>query len=160
MGDMDRLAVSAGAQDVGGPPGVHTIRVHGFLSFPVVQDVIRRLDRAVASDATMQAIVIDTLEIDGFEPGIPARLVQWLGNNTEQVRVAVLATLSPVLTATVRAAELLLRNTSLAVAPTRAEAQYAAQHLLNTRPRVSTGTRQRSTTGETLTRKASGSSNE
>lgn len=155
---MGRVAERAGAQDVGGPSRVHTIRIQGFLSYAVMTDVIRRLDAAVANDETVQAVVVDALEIDGFEPGIPARLVQWLGNNTAQVRVAVLSTLSPVLTATARAAELLLPETALAVAPTRAEAQHAAQHLLNTRPRVSTGTRQRAATGETTTRKASGSS--
>ena len=157
MGDADRIIVRAGAQDLGGPAGIHTIRLYGFLSFPVFQDLIRRLDYALSTDATVQAVVIDGLEIDGFEPGIPARLVQWLGNNSAQVRVAVLATLSPVLTATVRAAELLLRETALGVAPTRGEAQYVAQHLLSTRVRATTGTRPRSTTGERPTRKASGS---
>jgi hypothetical protein len=141
MGDVDRAAARAGAHDVAGPPCTVTVRVQGFVDHPVIVTALRRFDAAIQRDPTVQAVVLDVLDIEGFEPGVPARLIQWLAQNAGQVRAAALVTMSPVLLATVRASELLLPNSTFTAAPTRAEAQSAARDALEGRTRTSTGVR-------------------
>ncbi len=139
MGDADKRAPRAGAQDLDGPQRTHGVRLYGFVSLPVIQDAMRRFDAAIERDATIEAVVLDALDIDGFEPGIPARFVQWLAQNAGQVRAAVLVTLSPVLVATVRASELLLPHTEISAAQTRSAALAIAVQGVASRQRVSTG---------------------
>ena len=135
MGDTERLVARAGVQDLTGPRTVHTVRAFGYLAQSGAADIVRRFDAALANDPSIQAIVLDVLDLDGFEPGVPARLIQWFGRNVAMVRVGVLATLSPVLTATVRAAGILQPNSRFGVAGTRAEAQQFALQLIESRVR-------------------------
>ncbi len=148
MGDVRILSgVRSGTADVQGPAQVHTVAVRGFVTFNVASDLLRRFDAAIALDPSIRAVVIDMETIEGFEPGIPARIIQWLGANASQITAAVLVTLSPVLTATVRAAALILPNTNVGSATTRMEGQSTAVHLIaQSRPRAQTGTRRSATT--------------
>lgn len=157
MGATVRRAARVGAQDIEGPEHTHGVKLSGFVDSLVIRDAMRRFDLAIERDGTIEGLVLDALEIEGFEPGVPARFVLWLGRYTGQIRAGVLATLSPVLIATVRASELLLPQIAISAAPTRSSAYASLQQALGTRRRVSTGIQQtRPTPVEIARRKVSG----
>jgi hypothetical protein len=77
------------------------------------------------------------LALDGFEPGVPAKIIHWLGARASGVDLGVLVTASPVLVATVHAAQLLLSPGVFVPASTRSEAYAAAAAVAGRRARVS-----------------------
>ncbi len=141
MGDADRRMQREGARDFQGPARTHCVSLSGFVSAAVMMDAIRRFDEAIRRDATIEAIVLDALDIDGFEPGTPARMVRWLLQDGTQIRAGILVSVSPVLLATLRATALLLPRMDVSAAPTRESACAWVVQTLGARHRVTTGIR-------------------
>jgi hypothetical protein len=143
MGQEVYLARSGAIELVESPPGVQIVAVQGYLSFAAVATMLRQFEQATVGGEVVRVVVFDLLGIEGFQPGVPAKIIQWLGGQADRIRAGVLVTASPVLLATARAAELLLPTTMLATASSRREAIDMAHRLVAGRERASTAVRRR-----------------
>jgi hypothetical protein len=155
MGEQGKPACHDTVETTLGPPEVCTVIVRDYLTFAVAGEVLRRLELAVAGESAVRAVVLDLLGIDGFEPGVPARIFQWLGAQSGQIVAAVLVTSSRTLVATARAAEWLLPSTVVDAAPQRSEAIELAIGFVNRRARTSSAVRRRVATPLPIERKNS-----
>src|SRR4051794_39155806 len=108
MGEQRSLVRAGAVTVVGSPAGVAAVVITGFVSFPVLAQVLDHAERALAEEPEPSAVVLDVLGIEGFEPGVPARVIHWLGAHSDRVAVAGLITTRPVLQALVRAAEVMV----------------------------------------------------
>jgi hypothetical protein len=137
MGDLSRVGSAGRSSTFSTPAGVHGVVVTGFLSIAITLDALAELERAVGSASEPQAVVLDVVAIEGFEPGVPAKIIQWLGARAGVVPFGVVATTSPVLAATVRAVSVVLNGSQLVAVASRGEAVRRASHAM--RGRTNTG---------------------
>lgn len=139
----DRVA-SGTAEIVSSPGGACVIAPTGYVTFETLQRAMTLLDISIARDPSTRGVVLDALGIAGFEPGVPARAIQWVAARRKLVSAAVLVSTSPVLLATVRAAALMVRDVEIYAVPSRSEAVSGVLALVTpARARQSTGVRRR-----------------
>lgn len=147
MGESYELVERGTFEVINAPGGVFAAAVRGFVSFTVLGDVLAAASRALASSPEVRSVLLDVESIAGFEPGVPARLIQWLGAHTEQVTGLVVVSSRPVLQAVVRAAEVMLPGVICVSATMRSEGLAVAGTLAQRRRRSYTGSRRRSGSG-------------
>jgi len=121
-------------QDVPGPSRTHTVALWGWLTHRGIDEMLRRFELALENDGGIEAVVIDALALDGFDPGAPARVIHWIGAHAGRVRAIVVVTHSLVLLSTARAAALMLPTTIVEVASERGDAQQRALEALSAPP--------------------------
>lgn len=119
---MGERVESGTAEIVSAPGGVCVIALGGYVTFDTLLRAMTLLDSNIARDPSTQGVVLDVLGIAGFEPGVPARAIQWVAARRKLVSAAVLVSTSPVLLATVRAAALMVREVEIYAVASRSEA--------------------------------------
>lgn len=150
MGDPKGKMPRGSVDGISIAKGVYALSVRGFVSFDVMAEVLARVMRALEDDTSLRAIVYDVSGIDGFEPGVPAKLIQWLGANSERLEAVVIVSTRPAIIALSRAAEVMVPSVRCVSAPTRAEAIAIATRLVGSRSRTQTGIRSRQSESQAL----------
>jgi hypothetical protein len=121
------------------PGGIAVFSIRGFATRATVDDAIAASE-AVMAEREVKALVFDLLTLDGFEPGIPMKVIAWLGTRDDLAVYAIVST-SPTLIATIRAAEVMLPKLKLVSAPSRSECLARVTKILRDRLRSTTGVR-------------------
>ena len=118
---------------------VVSIAVRGFISLASVRDSLRLADVAMGATRPAAVVLLDVSDIDSFEPGVPAKVIQWLGTRAELVPAVVVVSARPVVRGVVRAAAVMLSNIECDCVATRSEGLARAERLAARRDAVTTG---------------------
>jgi hypothetical protein len=143
MGGAPKRSIDSVAQVASAPPGVVAFSLAGYATFATIEAALARASAAIADAAEPRGVVLDLSGVDGFQPGVPAKIVQWTHANRERVCALALVTTSTVWAATLRAAVFMVPDTRFVSVPTLPAAYAALAGMFRSRALAETGVRRK-----------------